>query len=213
MNRRLLTISAVLLLTFGARLWVSAAPVVPSRRPFSEFPKQIQGWNQFREDVIADDVNGVLKADDYTLRSYHRGDGAAVDIFVAYYKVQKAGESMHSPRNCLPGWGYAILKNDEVELGRNAAGKAKMVNRYIVEKNGQRSLVLYWYQENGRVIANEYWGKVYLVWDALRTGRRDGAIVRFVSPIRKGQDVDAAMIPALELARAVAPELPRFLPD
>jgi EpsI family protein len=213
MNRRLLTISAVLLLTFGARLWVSAAPVVPSRRSFSEFPKQIQGWNQFREDVITDDINGVLKADDYTLRSYRRGDGAAVDFFIAYYKIQKAGESMHSPRNCLPGWGYAILKNDEVELGRNATGKATMVNRYIVEKNGQRQLVLYWYQENGRVVANEYWGKIYLVWDALRTGRRDGAIVRFVSPIRKGQDVDAAMIPALELARAVAPELPRFLPD
>jgi len=213
MNRRLMIVSAVLALTFGVRLWVSAAPVVPARRMLAEFPKQISGWDQIREDVLTDEVGGVLKADDYTLRSYRRTDGARVDLFVAYYKVQKAGESMHSPRNCLPGWGYAILKNDEIELGHNAAGKPAMINRYIVEKNGQQSLVLYWYQENGRVIANEYWGKIYLVWDALRTGRRDGAIVRFVAPLQKGQDLNSAMLPALELARGVAPKLPRFLPD
>jgi EpsI family protein len=213
MNRRLLTISVILFLTLGVRMWVSAAPTIPTRTSLTEFPKAVQGWNQFREDVNSDEINNVLKADDYTLRSYRRSDGAAVDMFIAYYKVQRAGESMHSPRNCLPGWGYAILQNDEVELGRTATGKPAMINRYIVEKNGQRSLVLYWYQENGRVIANEYWGKIYLVWDALKTGRRDGAIVRFVSPIGKGQDLDAAMKPALELARAVAPELPKFLPN
>jgi EpsI family protein len=213
MNRRLLTIAVVLFLTLGVRIWVSAAPIIPTRMSLSEFPKAVHDWTQFREDVNSDEINGVLKADDYTLRSYRRSDGAAADLFVAYYKVQRAGESMHSPRNCLPGWGYAILQNDEVELGHTTAGKPAMINRYVVEKNGQRSLVLYWYQENGRVIANEYWGKIYLVWDALRTGRRDGAIVRFVSPIRKGQDLDQAMVPALDLARAVAPELPKYLPN
>ena len=88
-----------------------------------------------------------------------------------------------------------------------------MINRYLIEKNGAKSLVLYWYQANGRVIASEYWGKIFLVWDSLRTGRRDGAIVRFVVPIRKGSDGNAELQTALDMARNTVPFLPKYVPD
>ena len=39
-------------------------------------------------------------------------------------------------------------------------------------------LVLYWYQSHGRVIASEYWGKIYMVTDAIRLNRTDAALVR-----------------------------------
>lgn len=215
MKRNMVLVAVVLVLSFGARMWVSAAPTTPPpRESLASFPKDLAGWKMQAEEKIEDNIAGVLKADDYVLRSYTKpGAAVPVDLFVAYYKTQKAGESMHSPKNCLPGWGWQILQMDRVALNPGDPENPALVNRYLVEKDGQRSLVFYWYQANGRMIASEYWGKVYLVWDALRTGRRDGAIVRFVVPLPKGGSDDKANDEALELARASVPLLPKYLPE
>jgi EpsI family protein len=211
-TRKIILVSAVLLLSFGLRTWVSASPVIPTRSSLSEFPKDLDGWKLVGEDVLSDPIAGVLKADDYIMRNYQNAKGRPVDMFVAYYRTQRAGESMHSPRNCLPGWGWQILQTDQIAL-TDQSGKTEMVNRYLVEKDGQRALVLYWYQANGRVIASEYWGKIYLVLDALRSGRRDGAIVRFVVGIPRGEDPSISLKAATDMAGTVMPLLPKYLPD
>lgn len=213
MSRRIILVSLTLVLCFGLRVWVSAAPTIPPRESLSAFPREFAGYHTVGEQTLDDSIAGVLKADDYVLRSYRDDSGQQVDFFVAYYKTQKAGESMHSPKNCLPGWGWDIVKTDEVALRPDDAGHPTMINRYLVEKGGEKAFVLYWYQANGRVIASEYWGKIYLVMDALRTGRRDGAIVRFVVAIPKGSTGAAENEAALKMARAAAPMLPKYLPD
>ena len=209
MNKRVLIVSAVLVLSFGLRMWVSAAPAPPPRESLANFPKQVGDFKMTGEETLDEPIQGVLRADDYMLRRYVNTAGQPVDFFVAYYKTQKAGESMHSPKNCLPGWGWQILSMDEVPLNPEDKQHPTMVNRYVIEKDGQRSVVFYWYQANGRVIASEYWGKIVLVWDALRSGRRDGSIVRFVVPIPKGADDKPATAAALDLARTAAPLLPK----
>ncbi|HUS18594.1 MAG TPA: EpsI family protein [Terriglobales bacterium] len=214
MTKRIIIVSITLVLSFGLRMWVNAAPLTPKRESLTSFPAKIDSWQMVGEQSLSDPITGVLKADDYVLRSYRDEQaGQQVDFFVAYYRTQKAGESMHSPKNCLPGWGWQILKTDEVPLRPEDAAHPTMINRYLVEKTGERSLVLYWYQANGRVIASEYWGKIYLVMDALRTGRRDGAIVRFVVPIPRGSDGQREFAAGMKMARAAAPLLPRYLPD
>jgi EpsI family protein len=214
MTRRILLVSIVLVLSFGLRMWVNAAvPSMPVRENLGTFPKQVGNWTMSHDEKLQDNIAGVLKADDYVLRSYRGEKGQPVDFFVAYYKTQKAGESMHSPKNCLPGWGWQIMKMDYVPLDPKEKENPILINRYLIEKGQDRAYVLYWYQANGRVIASEYWGKVYLVMDALRTGRRDGSIVRFVVPIPKTSDGSAELEDALSMARATLPLLPRYLPD
>jgi len=88
-----------------------------------------------------------------------------------------------------------------------------MINRHQIEKDAERDLVLYRYLSIGRVIASEYSGKICLVLDALRTGRRDGATVCFAIPIRRGSNGTAELQSGLEMARQTATLLPRFLPD
>jgi EpsI family protein len=212
-TRRVLLLAVFMLLVLGLRAYVSAAPRVPPRQPLTNFPTEINGYRMSGSSQLAENVQGVLLADDYILRQYSRAGRMPAELFVAYYEVQKAGESMHSPKNCLPGSGWDPVLNDTVELERDANGKPVVVNRYLIEKSGEKSLVLYWYQSNGRVIASEYWGKFYLVAEALRSGRRDGAIIRVVVPIRKSDDREAVTRQTLEFARALRPELPKFLPD
>ena len=83
---------------------------------------------------------------------------------------------MHSPKHCLPGSGWEIYDSATSEV--MAAGGPVRVNKYVVENGGTRLIVLYWYQTRKRIIVNEYWGKVCLVWDALVQGDAAGSIVR-----------------------------------
>src|SRR5581483_10331906 len=61
------------------------------------------------------------------------------------------------------------------------------LNRAIIERNGSKQLVYYWYEERGRSIANEYWSKWYLLSDALIRNRSDGALVRLITAITPGE--------------------------
>ena len=158
-------------------------------------------------------LEALVAADDYVLRTYRGMDGRSADFFVAYYKVQSERAGPHSPKNCLPGSGWEPVQNDRVSLGSDVSGRPTWANRYIVEKDGERDLVIYWYQDHGRVVASEYWGMVYMVWDALRSRRRDGALVRIVVPIPRGSNEAAETSAALDFARAALPDLPRFVPD
>ena len=51
------------------------------------------------------------------------------------------------------------------------------VNRYIVAKGENQSIVLYWYQSQHRVIASEYEAKFWTVTDAIRYNRTDTALL------------------------------------
>ncbi len=57
-------------------------------------------------------------------------------------------------------------------------GRPIEVNRVVIQKGDERQLAFYWYHERGRVIASEYASRVFLMLDAARYGRTDGALVR-----------------------------------
>ena len=89
-----------------------------------------------------------------------------------------------------------------------------VVNRYVVQKGLDRQLILYWYQSHGRVVANEYRSKIFMVYDAARLNRSDAALIRVTSP-RLGSEsgFHAAEARAVELVKAFFPTLERFLPS
>jgi EpsI family protein len=97
----------------------------------------------------------------------------------------------------------------------DGAGRDITVNRYVVQKGLERQLVLYWYQSRGRVVASEYWSKFYLINDAIRTNRTDGALVRVIAPIPVGADDNGAGAEKLaeEFVRVLFPILPPYLPE
>ena len=92
---------------------------------------------------------------------------------------------MHSPLNCLPGAGWLPVRQDRTTIQVRTSGTTRdiEVNNFVIEKGLDRQAVLYWYQSHGRVVASEYWGKVYTVLDAMRHNRTDGSLVRVVVPV------------------------------
>lgn len=212
MNRHLLVVSLILLCVFSLRLWLDRDHASRLVRPLSSLPMSIGAWHAVGDDALPAPVREVLHADDLLARTYEVIPGTQVQLFIAYYKTQRAGERMHSPRNCLPGSGWEPISISLINANVGG-GRTEPVNRYLVEQAGKRLLVVYWYQEHSRFIANEYRGKLYLMWDSIRKGSRDGALVRVSVPLRPGADVDEATTTILQFVRSATPEISRILPD
>ena len=92
------------------------------------------------------------------------------------------------------------------------SGGSIPVNRYIIQKGADRQLVIYWYQAHGRAVASEYWAKFYLVADAMRMNRTDGALIRIVTPIAFGESPESAEERAAQFAQRIAPSLSMYVP-
>jgi EpsI family protein len=184
MRKRPAIILSSLLVVQGAAFYGLGrhAEVIPLSKPLSDFPTVIGGWRMVREGAIEPDERDVLRADDYLTRQYAR-PGETASLFVAYFGSQRAGQTPHSPKNCLPGSGWTWSVSDTIAV--NIAGRAQpiTINRYIVSKGDDHAVVLYWYQSRDRVIASEYRAAAFTAWDALRYDRTDTELVRVVAPV------------------------------
>jgi len=96
---------------------------------------------------------------------------------------------------------------------KDANGKAHRVGEYIIADGDNRQFVIYWYQAHGRSIANEYLAKIYLVADAIRLNRTDGALIRVITPIGGNERMPVARARAEAFTAQLMPMLPRFIPN
>jgi len=191
--------------------WAYLGEAHVDRKPLKDFPAQVGDWRRSRPDQILDDATlSVLRASDYLLRDYQRGDGAFGNFYVGYYQSQREGASYHSPLNCLPGSGWTLSEPGKAMVTL-PDGSQFSANKYVIENGANRSLMLYWYQGRGRTVASEYWGKVYTVIDSVRLRRSDGAMVRVTVPLGNSEDV--ALQAALDLAAKAVAALPEFVPN
>ncbi len=189
------------------------AEIHPERKSFLEFPMQLGHWTGHTTSMDGVYLD-ALKLDDYLLADYRDGDGAAVNLYMAYYNSQRKGEAVHSPRSCLPGGGWQLRDFDQRTLADvKIDGRPLRVNRTLIELGDQRELVYYWFQQRGRVITNEFAVKWYLFWDALTRNRTDGALVRLIAVIPPGGDEAAADRRLADVAKQIAPMLTLYVPD
>ena len=184
----------------------------PAHKTFDQFPATLGTWKLAQEGVFEPGVKDVLRADDYINRYY--SDGVTrqyANLFVAFFKSQRTGQAPHSPKNCLPGSGWIWTVSDTIPIQVAAYPKPIEVNRYIVQKGDQKSLVLYWYQSRDRVVANEYSAKAFVIADALRYNRTDTALVRVVVGVNGNEQ--AATDTAVRFVQSFYGPLRGFLPN
>ena len=216
MRNRALVVAVLLLATAAYLATAARAEPTPIRRPLSELPLSIDSWRGGLGAPLSTEVLEQLRVDDYTLRTYARAGHPVVGLYVGYYATQRQGASIHSPLNCLPGAGWVPTQRSYLPLTvptDKGGARPGELNRIVIEKGLDREVVLYWYQSHGRVVASEYWGKMYSVLDAIRINRTDAARVRIVAPVDPAAGVEEAEQRATEFTRALFPLLGNFLPS
>jgi len=186
----------------------SRGEMTPVMAPLSAFPTTVGNWHLHQEGVIDQETQDVLKADDLLTRDYVNPQGDA-NLFIAYFKTQRNGQSPHSPKNCLPGSGWQQEESGRVDVPVD--GGSIRINQYVVSRGAAQSVVYYWYQSQGRVIADEFAAKFYLVSDSIRNHRSDTALVRVVVSIPQGQTAQAEKL-GTQFVQAFFPVVKAYLP-
>jgi EpsI family protein len=85
------------------------------------------------------------------------------------------------------------------------------VNRLIIAQGNDRQLVYYWFVEGGVIETNEYLAKARLFMNSVLYNRRDGALVRYITPVVNG-DIEAADQLLGRFVIETASELNAYLP-
>ena len=195
----------VLILVLAAAI-LAARPVqsvgtsVPA---ISRLPYVIGDWRGDDDDSLDEETAAELGADAYLTRTYAAASGDDVALYVAYYGSQRPGISIHSPLHCLPGTGWEPIDDTTLPIATGS------VRRVTMQKNLDRVVVIYWYQMHGRAVASEIKSKVYGLFDRVRSGRSEAALVRIAVPITG--ESEAAVSRGLSFVGALLPQLASVL--
>lgn len=189
---------------------------VPHSQPLSQLPTVI-GARRSTDIPLDQETLDVLGKGDFLNRVYLRpGQTTAspeqVELFIAYFPTQRTGQSIHSPQNCLPGAGWTFQSRGRTTL-TDAAGKTYSVGDYVIAKGSESMEVLYWYQMQGRSIANDYKAKLYTLEESIRDDRTDAALIRVSTPIVPGENGLEAHKRVVDFAEQLTPLLPAYIPN
>jgi len=190
---------------------------VPPSTPLQFLPETLD--SRVAQDIPLDKETLEVLGDGHFLNRIYTNDGGPgqaplvpVSLFIAYFPTQRTGQSIHSPQNCLPGAGWAFLSSRVINLP-TASRKPYPVGEYLIGNAGEKQVVLYWYLAHGRSVANDYLAKGYMMLDALRWNRTDGALIRIVTPVTPMETQADAQKRAIQFANQLTPMLPRFIPN
>jgi len=161
-----------------------------SSTQLTSFPSLVGSWAG-TDLPIPSDVRQSLGRGEFLLRAYKDEAVPApdIDLYVAYWPDQQAGQRRHLPVNCLVGSGWSLLESDTATLAGTAPFE---VNRYLIAKGSERQLVLFWYWARGRRVSSLTRADFYLVLDSLRLNRHDDALIRLNTPVSPTENKEGA---------------------
>jgi len=173
-----------------------------------ELPDRIGTWALTEEQPLAPEVTSYLRPDDYVQRGYvSQQPESSISLFVAYFKSLQNNFGPHSPQACLPGSGWLVHLWKVIDMPVPESHETVPINEYVLEKEGKKILVLYWYQNGRRVWAEEFQVKLHLLPDLLRYHRSDISLVRVVDTLGPDTTMDQALQQSLSFAHSLYPLL------
>ncbi len=170
-------------------------------------PRELGPWEVSSEQSLEQNVLDFLKPDGYLLRDYSNSSrGASMNLFVAFFKSLQNTAGPHSPHDCLPGAGWLITSSAVPTFQAPGWSEPLQVNQYTMERGADRILVVYWYQNDRHVWAQEFKAKLTLLPDLIRYRRSDVSLVRLVTPLQEG-GLNTALATTRDFLNRVFPSL------
>lgn len=180
------------LVCFGILAWSlharSELEVDPA--PLDALPRALDRW-QGSDIPLAGTVEAMLRADHNLQRAYRHPLGDLVWLYVGYYGTQRGGRPEHTPWECYPSAGWEIVEQGKLDL--DAANDLR-ANELVVEREGEKRLVHFWYQSHRRTgLLGGADQAIDRLLGRLSDGRADGALVRISTPLEPGRRDEARM--------------------
>lgn len=157
MTTRLGVAAALILAAIGITHLVRASTAPPEVEmpnwTFEQMPRQLGEWHG-EDSKLDDKLTAAIGAEIIVDRSYRDERGRAVSLHTAMFKNPTEGV-YHSPINCYRSGGWEFKGEDRVEVSISEDRSIPVaVTKW--EKEGERVLVIFWYQIGDHVMLNRF---------------------------------------------------------
>ena len=88
----------------------------------------------------------------------------------------------------------------------------KHSSSWVRERQGRGTLLLFWYDLNGRIVSNRYLAKFYTAWNVLIHRKTNGAVVMLVSEFKKSEDLPKTLSSSKAFSGKLWPLIQEYLP-
>jgi len=196
--------AVLLLLAVIAYLSVYYRGPVPLKQSFSTFPSTIGQRVETRGNREMPFLRAA-GAEEELHRIYVGSGKERLHLYVAYFEYQQQGkEAVSYLTSPLHQWAtlLPVVSGDSEVAGNRKFAANKCENREI----------LFWYDINGRILANSLTAKASTIWDALTRGRTNGALVMVYRDPDQNLTQESNSAALKDFADEVLPILRNYLP-
>jgi EpsI family protein len=134
-----------------------------------------------------------------------------VILYVGFFRDLAAILEVHTPELCYPAQGWEVLS-----LGQSVTGTFRGMRvpamQIVVDKNGERRLVVWWYSTRSRPFESRIRYVYAMLAMSMFTGRTEGSMIRLETPL-DGDGEAAARARTSEFQRRFLVELDKALPE
>jgi EpsI family protein len=115
--------------------------------------------------------------------------------------------SFHAPEACLGGIGNDVKEKTMLSVGLGDH-QNRNIGRLLVEKNGVKSIVLYFFDVDGYLTTSQTLIRLKVLSRRLLLKRSSASFVRVMAPVIEHEDQTLHML--LDFLRTVYPKLPPY---
>ena len=203
---RLWAVTVLILLVITAFFFLHRITPVPIEYDLATFPLVIGEWRGAPMDPRGSLLT-VEGADNQLVRVYRHRTGHTLYLSISYFGSQEQG------RELVTYSSFTRLHRGktplDIPLGTDGSSRA---NRVILRNGRDADVVVFWYAVSGRVLVDRYQTKLWTLWNALKTGHTNGAMVAISAPLRQATELDHLSDLEAEFVRELYPILRRYFP-
>ena len=160
----------LLFLLLGSYALFHQPRAIPLRAEIVNFPMEIGEW-QGKERGSDFPIYKKLGVDRELSRTYSSASGDKLNLYVGYFAGQTQGKEMISYQTS-----DLHREASKRKLDLSSYGPVE-INQVVQQEGKYKRELLFWYDLNGRIVADKYEAKAWMVWDGLTRGRTNGAVV------------------------------------
>lgn len=195
-----------LFIMLGAFILLYNPKIVHLKAPLTAIPLTIGGTWQGRDSDSPRAMSKIEGADFELSRIYRNSTGREIKIYIGYFEFQEQYKKFIH---------YKLQKlydnSTEIIIPVSDSNPIK-VNRALLKDSGHDSLIIYWYDINGKIVAGNYKAKLLTTLDGFFHRRTNGAIVMVSSNVNHSDDFDQTLKDEVQLIQALFPFLSQSIP-
>lgn len=207
---KIVVLIACLLFTGSLIFMRSHGKAQKYKLPLEQAVSHLGKWRKINSIPLSKKVIRALKLDDYVFQTYTKG-AAPVTLYVGYYRDGTKVGAAHHPLVCFPGEGWNVSNVKNGRLPFFSKGNHDIhYSSFIVEKDGQKELVYYWFQADSFSTDSTFIQKLSLFWQELMKKGQNSAFVRVSTPLN-GTEINGANKRIVEFINKFYPVFFRYV--